>query len=348
MVSAPLPSAEFWAGKRVFFTGHTGFKGGWLALWLSKLGAVVHGYALPPDADPNFFALCQIEAKLLHQTGNVCDSVALAKAIRDFQPDIVFHLAAQALVRVSYAQPLETYATNIMGTAFLLDIAARTPSVQLVMIVTSDKIYAEGPDAHTEEAPLGGKDPYSASKAGAELIAASFPTSIKIATLRAGNVIGGGDWSSDRLIPDFFRAAFEQKALHLRNPSAVRPWQHVLDALCGYLLAAEHMWHGAAGRDTWNFGPNTESEASVETVITRLGGFWPSTCYEVSPQADAPHEAPVLRISAQKAQRELAWRPRWLLEEALAYTVAWYRAWQDGSAMDVISLSQIEAYCQHD
>ncbi|MBU6418400.1 MAG: CDP-glucose 4,6-dehydratase [Proteobacteria bacterium] len=348
MVNAPLPSTDFWSGKRIFITGHTGFKGGWLALWLSKLGAVVHGYALPPDTDPNFFTLCQVETKLLHQTGDVRDSAVLAKAIHDFKPDIVFHLAAQALVRASYAQPLETYATNIMGTAFLLDAAAKTPGVKLVMVVTSDKIYAEGPDAHTETAPLGGKDPYSASKAAAELVAASFPTSVKIATLRAGNVIGGGDWSSDRLIPDFFRAALANDTLHLRNPGAIRPWQHVLDALCGYLLAAEHMWLGAAGRDAWNFGPSAESEASVEAVITRLGALWPGACYEVSPQADAPHEAPVLRLDAHKARCELAWRPRWLLEEALAFTAEWYRAWQDGAAMDAMSLSQIETYCQHD
>ncbi|MGE4481373.1 CDP-glucose 4,6-dehydratase [Acidocella sp.] len=348
MVSAPLPSRDFWSGKRVFITGHTGFKGGWLALWLSKIGAAVHGYALPPDTDPNFFALCRIETKLLHREADVRDAAALAKAIHDFQPDIVFHLAAQALVRTSYAQPLETYATNIMGTAFLLDAVARTPNVQLAVIVTSDKIYAEGADAHTEEAPLGGKDPYSASKAGAELIAASFPASVKITTLRAGNVIGGGDWSSDRLVPDFFRAAFAHNVLHIRNPRAIRPWQHVLDALCGYLLAAEHMWHGTVRRDAWNFGPGAASEASVEAVITRLGAFWSGSCYEVSSQADAPHEAPILRLNAQKAQQELAWRPRWPLEEALTYTAEWYRAWQGGAAMDAISLSQIETYCQYD
>lgn len=348
MVNRRLPSLGFWAGKRVFLTGHTGFKGGWLSLWLSQLGAVMRGYALPPSTTPNFFTLCDVQAHLHHQSADIRDTTTLSAALRDFAPDIVFHLAAQPLVRASYARPLETYATNIMGTVFLLDAISQTPSVQASVIVTSDKVYAENARAHVETSPLGGHDPYSASKACTELVTASFPTAKKLASVRAGNVIGGGDWSADRLLPDFFRAIFADEPLKICNPRAIRPWQHVLDPLCGYLLAAEHVWHNAAQKSAWNFAPAPEGEADVETIAVKLCAQWPAARYEISPQQGAPHEAPVLRLNAEKAQRDLAWQPRWDLNTALIATADWYRACHQGAAMADFSLSQIEAYCQHD
>ncbi len=346
MVSRLLPSPAFWAGKRVFLTGHTGFKGGWLALWLCELGAEVQGYALPPNTEPNFFTLCGVGDKIGHQAADIRDAQTLAAAIQSFAPDIVLHLAAQPLVRASYLRPLETYATNIMGTALLLDAVIHTHSVQLTLIVTSDKVYAEGPGVHGETDPLGGRDPYSASKAAAELVAASFPVAAKLATLRAGNVVGGGDWSADRLVPDFFRAAQAGESLKLRNPHAIRPWQHVLDALCGYLLAAEHMWHGTARRGSWNFGPGGGGEANTLEIVETLGALWPGARYEIAPQPEAPHEAPVLRLDASKAQRDLLWHPRWGLNEALTATAFWHRAHAAGADMAAVSAQQIKAYCQ--
>jgi CDP-glucose 4,6-dehydratase len=347
MVAAALPSREFWRGKRVLVTGHTGFKGGWLALWLSYLGAEVAGYALAPNTTPSLFAVCGVERFVRHKLADIRDPAALASYIAEVAPDIVFHMAAQPLVRESYAAPLETYSTNIMGTAFMLDAVARTPSVKATIIVTSDKVYAEGGTAHDESAPLGGHDPYSASKACAELVSASFPSGSPRATVRAGNVIGGGDWSADRLIPDFIRALCQDEALTLRNPHAIRPWQHVLDALCGYLLAAEQVWHGTATR-AWNFGPATESEATVEDVAKGLCALWPGASYAIAPDARAPHEAAILRLDSTRAHQELHWQPRYNFAATLALTCQWYHAWRTGAGMTAVTLAQIEAYCHHD
>ncbi|MDD2705014.1 MAG: CDP-glucose 4,6-dehydratase [Acidocella sp.] len=349
-MSRTLPSPQFWAGKRVFLTGHTGFKGGWLALWLSQIGATLRGYALAPNSTPDFFSICGVEGKLHHEIADIRDAAMLTHAIKEFAPDIVLHLAAQPLVRASYAQPLETYSTNIMGTANLLDAVRQTPSVQVTIIVTSDKVYSESTTAHAETARLGGHDPYSASKACAELVAASFPLSTeqKLATVRGGNVIGGGDWSAERLLPDFFRAMAAGEFLTIRSPNAIRPWQHVLDPLCGYLLAAEHLWNGTARRSVWNFGPPAASEVSVEKIIGRLCEIWGSGAfYTVEPQPDAPHEAPVLRLNAEKARRELGWQPG-ALDVALTATAAWYRAFMAKAPMQAFTLAQIEAYCRHD
>ncbi|WP_234732207.1 CDP-glucose 4,6-dehydratase [Acidocella facilis] len=348
LVTRDLPSPSFWAGKRVFLTGHTGFKGGWLGLWLAVLGAKVQGYALAPNTMPDLFSLARVGEVLADARGDVRDAENLRAELADFEPDIVLHLAAQPLVRASYAAPLETYATNIMGTANLLAACAGVSSVRLVGIVTSDKVYAESSQAHVETDRLGGHDPYSGSKAAAELVAASFPCAAKLAMLRAGNVIGGGDWSADRLVPDFFRAAARGEALRLRNPRAVRPWQHVLEALCGYLLAIEFLWDAEARRGHWNFGPGPQGEADVETVIATLCGLWPGSAYEVAADADAVHEAAILRLEASKAQVELGWRPRLSLDAALRLTAQWHRAHARGQDMQAFSLAQIEDYTKHD
>ncbi len=351
LTSRALPDAKFWAGKRVFLTGHTGFKGGWLSLWLHELGAIVSGYALAPHTTPNFFSLCNVTSLLQHQAGDVRDAAALAAAMTAFQPDIVFHLAAQPLVRLSYAMPAETFSTNIMGTTNVLDAARETPSVTAMVIITSDKVYAESIQArHNEAGRLGGHDPYSASKACAELVTASFPMpdTQKIATVRSGNVIGGGDWSAERLLPDFFRSVFAGETWKIRNPYAIRPWQHVLDPLCGYLIAAEFLWtKRPAHRERWNFGPETASEVPVGDIAARLRALWgKDAAYHIEPQQGAPHEAPVLRLDSAKAKRELAWQPGWDLEQALGATVDWFRALRDDKNMAAFTRTQIEAYCK--
>jgi CDP-glucose 4,6-dehydratase len=347
-MSRTLPAPQFWAGKRVFITGHTGFKGGWLALWLSQMGVILRGYALAPNTQPDFFSTCNVAKVLHHETADIRNAATLTRALRDFAPDIVFHLAAQPLIRASYAQPMDIYTTNIIGTANVLEAVRQTPSVQVAIIVTSDKVYAESKSAHAENAPLGGHDPHSASKACAELVAASFPLPAeqKLATVRSGNVIGGGDWSVGRLLPDFFRAMAAGDFLTIRNPDFVRPWQYVLDPLCGYLLAAEYLWAGTAHRASWNFGPPATSEMPVEKVIGKLCAVWGAGAfYTVETQPDASPEISVVRVNAEKARRELNWQPG-TLDAALTATVTWYRAFQAGEAMPAFTLSQIETYCQ--
>ena len=344
-----LPAPSFWAGKRVFLTGHTGFKGGWLTLWLHELGATVGGYALAPNTTPDFFGLCNVAGVCQHHLGDVRDPAALGAAMAAFRPEIVLHMAAQPLVRASYARPLETFATNVMGTANLLDAAVKIPSVAVVLIITSDKVYAESRTVrHDETDRLGGHDPYSASKACAELVAASFPMPghQKIATVRSGNVIGGGDWAEDRLVPDFFRSIFSGETLKIRNPAAIRPWQHVLDPLCGYLLAAEHLWaHPQTGHASWNFGPGPSSEVAVETLAGEICRLWgDGASYRVEAPQAAPHEAPVLRLNSEKARRELGWQPGWDLAQALRATAGWYRHYRDGGDMAAFTKSQIKAY----
>jgi len=347
------PDQAFWAGKRVFVTGHTGFKGGWLTLWLHELGAIVSGFALPPDSEPNLFSACSIAAFCEHRFGDIRNAGMLRGAIAAFRPDIVFHLAAQPLVRAAYAQPVETFATNIMGTAHVLDAIRQTPSVRVAAIITSDKVYAESQTArHDEDSRLGGQDPYSASKAAAELVTAAFPMAAgqQIATLRSGNVIGGGDWAADRLLPDFFRSVASGESWALRNPRAIRPWQHVLDPLCGYLLATEHL---ATRKDAmiehWNFGPDADSEVPVAEVAARLCALWGGgASYHAQPQDNAPHEAPVLRLDAAKAERELGWAPAYELHQALSATVDWFRQFRPHGDMTAFTKFQIKAYETHE
>ena len=348
------PGRAFWKERRVLVTGHTGFKGGWLCLWLQSMGAEVHGYALPPPTIPNMFEVAQVETALASSTiADIRDYDALAGALRRVQPDIVFHLAAQSLVRQSYRQPAETYGVNVMGVVHLLEAVRTLPGVVNVVVnVTSDKCYEthEGPSAYREHEPMGGQDPYSSSKGCAELVTAAYRRSflagarVAVATARAGNVIGGGDWAADRLVPDILRALDAGTRLSIRHPGSVRPWQHVLEPVSGYVTLAEHL--RAAGDDfaeAWNFGPPSEGATTVRWIVEQLAARHPAlswTCDE-SPQ---PHEASCLMLDSSKARARLAWRPQWNLETALARTADWHMAWRSGQDMRAASEAQIEQY----
>lgn len=341
----------FWKGRRVFLTGHTGFKGAWLSLWLQHLGAVVHGYALAPESPRGLFIVARVGEGIAQDLADIRDADRLAAAVRGFAPDIVIHMAAQSLVRRSYVQPLETYAVNVMGTAHLLEAVRCAPGVKATLIVTSDKCYEndESGRAFGEGDPMGGHDPYSSSKGCAELITAAYARSFApgpVTSVRAGNVIGGGDWAEDRLLPDVFRALLSGGAVSLRNPHAIRPWQHVLEPLSGYLAAAEHLVSaGLSAPQAWNFGPGVGSEQTVGAVARRCADLWgaPGAVIE-NPATRLQHEAQLLRLDSARARRELGWAPRWDLEETLHQTVGWYRAFADGADMRAVTLAQIALY----
>lgn len=343
----------------MLLTGHTGFKGGWLALWLHELGATVHGYALDPPTNPSLFEVARIGGRLASDTrADLADLPRLRSVFARTQPDVVFHLAAQALVRESYRDPLGTLTSNVMGTAHVLEAARTTASVQAVVLITTDKVYEnrEGEDPYREDDPLGGRDPYSASKAAAEIVAASYRASFfggesgssaRIATARAGNVIGGADWATDRLIPDCLRAFARNESVYLRYPNAVRPWQHVLEPLSGYLRLAELLLGQTGERfaTAWNFGPDADGDATVGEVAAATARLWGDGAQIVlAPLSENPHEAGLLRLDATRARTELGWRPRWSLTHALEQTVSWHRAWAQGSDMMAVTLDQIHAY----
>ena len=352
--------AEFWQGRRVLLTGHTGFKGSWLCLWLQKMGARVIGYALPPATQPNLFELARVEQQMVSILADVRDADRLRSALTTHQPEVVFHLAAQAEILPSYARPVDTYATNVMGTVNLLDAVRHSPGVRAVVVVTSDKCYenAESSHCYREGDALGGVDPYSSSKACAELVSAAYRSSFfnpadyarhgtAVATARAGNAIGGGDWSANRLIPDAMRAFAEQRPLQVRHPAAIRPWQHALDPLAGYLLLAEQLYEqgpGAAG--AWNFGPSGGNTHSVAQVLEKLIDIWGDGAAWSGDPSTHPHEAHGLRLDATKAISALRWRPRWSLDRALRMTVDWHRAHSRGEDMAAVSKQQINSYCQ--
>jgi len=343
----------FWKGKRVFLTGHTGFKGGWLALWLANMGAEVHGFALSPSTTPNFFAICKIQSHLRSNTiADIRDAETLAKAMRLAKPDIVFHLAAQPLVRYSYTAPVETYAVNVLGTIHLLEAVRHTPSVRAVVNVTTDKCYENhGQDKpYCESEALGGHDPYSSSKGCSELITAAYrrsflePAGVQLASARAGNVIGGGDWATDRLIPDFLRAFDSGQILIVRSPNATRPWQHVLEPLSGYLMLAEKLCTKDSDFDeAWNFGPEESDTRPVRWIIEYLGGqvFGFRWQDDKTPQL---HEAHCLKLDSSKAKARLGWHPRWDLKTALDKTLAWHKAWKGTADMAKVSLAQVCEY----
>jgi len=352
------PDATFWSGRSVLITGHTGFKGGWLAIWLRGLGAHVHGFALEPPTIPNLFEAARVGSILDSDTrADLADVSCLISVIERTEPDVIFHLAAQSIVLEGYREPLRTLASNVIGTAHVLEAARRTDSARALVLVTTDKVYetAESLRPFRESDPLGGRDPYSASKAAAEIVAASYRSSFfsagrhpaRVATARAGNVIGGADWASDRLVPDCLRAFESGIPVRLRHPNAVRPWQHVLEPLSGYVVLAERLVgvDGEQFASAWNFGPDVDSVATVGEVAELTARAWGGDArIELAPDDANPPEAEHLTLDATRARVDLQWRPRWSLVEAVEQTVSWHRAWRGGGDMLLASRSQIEQY----
>ena len=345
------------ANRRVFVTGHTGFKGSWLSAWLTLLGAEVTGYALAPERDRDHFHLLGLDRRMRHIEGDIRDAARLEAAVREAAPEFVFHLAAQPLVRRSYVQPRHTFETNVSGSVNLLEAVRETPSVRTLVYVTSDKCYREAatPGGYREGDALGGRDPYSASKACAELVFVSYQASFlaerpgfAAASVRAGNVIGGGDWAEDRIVPDCVRALEAGQPILIRNPQAVRPWQHVLEALGGYLHLAA-LLAGGRGKEfegAWNFGPNLESHRNVQDLVRAVIATWGSgsvryPAFHGQPQ---PVEAHTLVLNCEKARQQLGWRPRWDFAEAVRQTMLWYRQSADNSKTWDLTAGQIEGY----
>jgi CDP-glucose 4,6-dehydratase len=349
--------AAFWAGKRVLLTGHTGFKGSWLALWLSSLGARVSGYALEPDTSPSLFEQLNLHDEINHCIADIRDLAVLRCRMAHVRPDVVFHMAAQPLVRRSYAEPVLTWQTNVMGTAHLLDALRDADHPCAVVIVTTDKVYEnhERLHAYRETDRLGGHDPYSSSKAACELAVDSWRNSffrsgspVRIATARAGNVIGGGDWAEDRIVPDLARAIAAGKPLVVRNPDSVRPWQHVLDPLSGYMQLAERLFTSddPQYQSAFNFGPDAFGARTVRDLVDLAFTAWPGTL-EAPPAGPAHHEAQLLTLANTKAKHALGWEPQWGFEEAVHETVSWYRAADTGQCMKSLTMANIERFQRH-
>lgn len=345
-----MVSETFWRGRRVFLTGHTGFKGSWLAMWLAQMGAEVTGFSLPAD-EISLFRQARVQDGLTHIEGDIRDMAAVDNAVARARPEVLFHLAAQPLVRLSYDCPTETFATNVQGTAHVLDACRRVADLKAIVCVTSDKCYEnrEWVWPYRESDPMGGHDPYSASKGAAELVIASYRRSFfsqgpLLASVRAGNVIGGGDWAADRLIPDIVRALIDGKAPFIRSPGSIRPWQHVLEALGGYLMIAQHLAQDGAWAATgWNFGPADDDTQPVSWIADRMCTAWGGPSWYTEEQAQ-PHEAKILKLDCSKARTELGWRPALRLQEALDYIVAWHRSVAEGGDAAQVSFAQLDAY----
>lgn len=349
---------DFWRGKRVFVTGHTGFKGSWLSLWLQSLGAELTGYALKPPTNPSLFEEARVGEGMTSIEGDIRDLAFFSESIQATRPEIVVHMAAQPLVRYSYQNPVETYAINVMGTVHMLEAVRTTPGIKAVLCVTTDKCYENhGHEIpYRESDPMGGYDPYSSSKGCAELVSAAYRTSffnpknyglhgVALATVRAGNVIGGGDWAQDRLIPDIVTAFENGQPVHIRNPNAIRPWQHVLEPLRGYLILAEKLvQEGTAFAEGWNFGPQDEDVKSVGWVVEQMAQRWGKGAKWQIDLGEHPHEANYLRLEILKAQDRLDWKPALSLENAIDLIVDWYIKRQAGTNIRALTLSQIADY----
>jgi CDP-glucose 4,6-dehydratase len=342
---------SFWAGRKVLVTGHTGFKGSWLSLWLAHAGARVVGYSDGVPTTPSLYEAAVVDEMLTSVMADVRDRDALRQAFENERPEVVFHLAAQSLVRRSYVEPALTYETNVLGTLNVLEAARAVDDVRVVVVVTTDKVYEHvSSRPYQEDDRLGGADPYSSSKACAELVTAAYRTSLfddrgpAVATARAGNVIGGGDWAEDRLIPDVIAALTADRELQIRYPQATRPWQHVLNPLDGYPMLAERLWDDRGAAKAWNFGPAPEDSRTVESVAEQVAGLWGAVLRVVTPSEVQRPEAPSLQLDATAARTELGWLPRWELEAGLRATVSWYRRHADGEAARALVTEQIEAY----
>ena len=344
---------NFWLGKRVLLTGHTGFKGSWLSLWLQSMGVTLRGLALNPPTEPALFNVAHVFEGMEHCIADIRDFESVKIQMAEFQPEVVIHMAAQPLVRLSYDQPIETYATNVMGTVHVLEAARHAGSVKAIVNITTDKCYEnrEWVWGYREDEPMGGFDPYSNSKGCAELVSSAFRNSflkesgIAMATARAGNVIGGGDWASDRLVPDILRGLEKKETVLIRNPHAIRPWQHVLEPLSGYLLLAERLYqHGQADAEGWNFGPRDEDARPVQWLVEYLCNNWGNGATWAMQSGEHPHEAHFLKLDISKVRERLQWQPRWSLETALKHIVAWHKALLNNQDMRAICLKQIEQY----
>ena len=343
---------DFWQGKRVFLTGHTGFKGSWLSLWLVSLGAEVKGYALNPPTSPSLFKEAKVSSIIDSQIGDIRDQDTLYESISEFNPDILIHMAAQPLVRYSYDAPIETYEVNVIGTAKVLEVARSCSNLKAIVNITTDKCYEndERSQGYKEDDPMGGHDPYSSSKGCAELVASAYRRSflqeqdIGLASVRAGNVIGGGDWADDRLIPDIFRSFEKSEPVVIRNPKATRPWQHVLEPLSGYLVLAQKLYEDQKEyAEGWNFGPNEKDARSVDWILDKMISKWPDASWKLD-QNSNPHEAGFLKLDISKAKSRLGWKPVWELSYTLEKIIDWHKAWLNKENMQTICLAEIKEY----
>ncbi len=344
--------SDFWRDRRVLVTGHTGFKGSWLSLWLARLGATTVGYSDGVPTQPSLYEAAAVAETLTSVVGDVRDREQLLRTVREHRPEVVFHLAAQSLVRRSYAEPVLTFETNVLGTANLLEAVREVESVRSVVVVTTDKVYEHAKSRrYKEQDRLGGSDPYSSSKACAELVTAAYRSSFfsaedapAVATVRAGNVIGGGDWAEDRLVPDLIAALQAERTVEIRYPQAIRPWQHVLNPLDGYLLLAERLWLERDLARAWNFGPLEQGTHSVEWVVGRISRLWGSELRLQTPQHPPPPEAPTLELDASQACEDLGWTERWAIDDGLQATVDWY--WRHASGEDAreLTIGQLDAF----
>lgn len=344
---------DFWKGKRVLLTGHTGFKGGWLTLWLQNAGADLYGLALEPSTEPNIFTIARVGEGMHTTFGDIRDFGSVYHVVEYCKPEIIIHLAAQPLVRYSYQHPIETYATNVMGTVHILEAARQVGSTRVIINVTSDKCYEnnEWVWGYRENDPMGGYDPYSSSKGCAELVTSTYQRSflakagVGIASVRAGNVIGGGDWAEDRLIPDILRAFEESRPVVVRNPSSVRPWQHVLEPLSGYLILAERMWDNPIEYSgAWNFGPSDDAAFTVQWIVEHLASAWDGTAIWKCEHGVQPHEAGYLKLDSSKVRTQLQWKSRWNTELVLRLIADWHKAFLDGYDMRTVTVNQIKQY----